>query len=66
MSNLHQMNTFQSQELTAQRGMVNNLMHHMEQYVGNLSAHSTEQTVNLKQCEAESAEQISRVKNVGP
>eukprot|EP00975_Prorocentrum_lima_P051718 10832916-Prorocentrum_lima.AAC.1 len=30
MSALHQTNTFQPQELTAQRGVVNNLMHHME------------------------------------
>eukprot|EP00975_Prorocentrum_lima_P017880 3773189-Prorocentrum_lima.AAC.1 len=40
-------------------------MHHMEQYVGNVSAHSIEQTVKLKQREAESAEQSSRVKNFG-
>eukprot|EP00975_Prorocentrum_lima_P036206 7617802-Prorocentrum_lima.AAC.1 len=59
------MNAFQSQELTAQRGMVNNLVRPMEQYIGNLSAHSTEQTAKLKQCETESAEPIPRVKNFG-
>eukprot|EP00975_Prorocentrum_lima_P058909 12353529-Prorocentrum_lima.AAC.1 len=34
MSALHHRNAFQSQELIAQRGVVNNLIHHMEQYVG--------------------------------
>eukprot|EP00975_Prorocentrum_lima_P020761 4366443-Prorocentrum_lima.AAC.1 len=44
------MNTFQTQELNAQRGMVNSLMHHMELCVGNLSTHSNEQTEKLKHC----------------
>eukprot|EP00975_Prorocentrum_lima_P066544 12909795-Prorocentrum_lima.AAC.1 len=31
---LQGMNNFQSEELNAQRGMVNGLIHHMEQHVG--------------------------------
>eukprot|EP00975_Prorocentrum_lima_P030371 6367124-Prorocentrum_lima.AAC.1 len=63
MSALHHMNNFQSRELTAQRRVVNNLMHHMEQYVGNSSANSIEQTLKLKQYEADNAKPITREQN---
>eukprot|EP00975_Prorocentrum_lima_P026218 5510238-Prorocentrum_lima.AAC.1 len=38
----------------------------MEQYVGYLSAHSIAQTMKLKQCEADSAEQITRERSFWP
>eukprot|EP00975_Prorocentrum_lima_P026339 5535939-Prorocentrum_lima.AAC.1 len=40
-------------------------MHHMEQYVGNVSAHSHAQTLKLEQCEADSAAIITRGRSFG-
>eukprot|EP00975_Prorocentrum_lima_P048633 10175791-Prorocentrum_lima.AAC.1 len=46
---LQRKNTFQTEALNAQRGMVNDLMLHMEQHVGSLSAHFREHSVKLRQ-----------------
>eukprot|EP00975_Prorocentrum_lima_P062001 12883142-Prorocentrum_lima.AAC.1 len=56
------MNIFESDELNAQRGVVDGLMHHMEQHVGSLGTYCQEEAVKLRFCEAESEEHLAKAK----